>query len=95
MAKNTVADVVILDSDSDDDDGGGIGMGRSLTSLMDNQQVSNAHAATVAPRETLECRSFWKAGENFVIPSGVTPTAPGYFSDSLSLTLHNYGFGST
>ncbi|CAH8274145.1 unnamed protein product [Arabidopsis lyrata] len=102
MAKNTVADVVILDSDSDDDDGGGIGMGRSLTSLMENQQVSNADAATVAPRETLECRSFWKAGENFVIPSGVTPTAPGMVEHARvhpkflhsNATSHKWAFGA-
>lgn len=78
MAKNVAADVVNLDSDSDDEDGGARGRVRSLASLMENQQVPIANASTVAPRETLECRSFWKAGENFVIPAGVTPTAPGH-----------------
>lgn len=87
MAKNPVVDVVNLDTDSDDDDGGGgRAMVRSLASLMENQQVSIADSATVAPRETLECRSFWKAGDNFVIPTVVTSTAPGHLSPSFSLT---------
>jgi len=97
MAKNyTVADVVNIDSDSDsdDDNGGVIGMVPSLASLIENQKVSIADAATVAPRETLECRSFWKAGENFVIPSSVTLTAPGSFFESLSHSRSTImGFG--
>ncbi|CAA7035757.1 unnamed protein product [Microthlaspi erraticum] len=78
-AKNAVANVVHLDSGSDDEDGaGGRRVFRSLASLMENRQIPGTVAdATVGNRETLECRSFWKAGENFVIPNVATPTAPG------------------
>nr|F4JPP0.2 RecName: Full=Protein MICRORCHIDIA 3; Short=AtMORC3; AltName: Full=Protein CRT1-homolog 2; Short=CRT1-h2 [Arabidopsis thaliana] len=81
-SKNAGVSVVVnldSDSDSDNDDGvGGRGAFRSMASLMDKHQVPSTTAdATVAPRENLECRSFWKAGENFVIPTGVTnPAAP-------------------
>jgi uncharacterized RmlC-like cupin family protein len=72
MAKNAaVTDVVHLDSDSDSDNG--VVGGRESASTI-------AGAATMAPRETLECRSFWKAGDYFVIPNVVTPTAPGHLS---------------
>ncbi|CAB80300.1 putative protein [Arabidopsis thaliana] len=105
MAKNyTVADVVNIDSDSDsdDDNGGVIGMVPSLASLIENQKVSIADAATVAPRETLECRSFWKAGENFVIPSSVTLTAIGMVEHARvhpkflhsNATSHKWAFGA-
>ncbi|CAL9228311.1 unnamed protein product [Arabidopsis halleri] len=101
----TVSDVVYLDSDSDSDDGvGGRGAFRSMASLMENQQVPStiADAATVAPRETLECRSFWKAGENFVIPNGVTPTASGMVEHARvhpkflhsNATSHKWAFGA-
>ncbi|OAO97123.1 hypothetical protein AXX17_AT4G41430 [Arabidopsis thaliana] len=75
-SKNAGVSVVVnldSDSDSDNDDGvGGRGAFRSMASLMDKHQVPSTTAdATVAPRENLECRSFWKAGENFVIPTGV------------------------
>ncbi|EOA16213.1 hypothetical protein CARUB_v10004354mg [Capsella rubella] len=105
MAKK-VTDIVNLDSDSDDDDGGGGGRGRgmvqSLASLMENQQVPVTDAAAVAPRETLECRSFWKAGENYVIPTGVTPTAPGMLEHARvhpkflhsNATSHKWAFGA-
>nr|AAK26024.1 unknown protein [Arabidopsis thaliana] len=105
MAKNyTVADVVNIDSDSDsdDDNGGVIGMVPSLASLIENQKVSIADAATVAPRETLECRSFWKAGENFVIPSSVTLIAIGMVEHARvhpkflhsNATSHKWAFGA-
>jgi len=92
-SKNAGVSVVVnldSDSDSDNDDGvGGRGAFRSMASLMDKHQVPSTTAdATVAPRENLECRSFWKAGENFVIPTGVTnPAAPGHF---LLLLLHTH-----
>ncbi|CAH8274147.1 unnamed protein product [Arabidopsis lyrata] len=100
-----VSDVVNLDSDSDSDDGvGGRGAFRSMASLMENQQVPStiADAATVAPRETLECRSFWKAGENFAIPTGVTPTASGLLEHARvhpkflhsNATSHKWAFGA-
>lgn len=81
MAKNAAADVIHLDSDSDTDDGvGGRRMFRSIPLLMENQQVPcTIDDVNVAPRETLDCRSFWKAGENFVNPNIVTPTALGNF----------------
>lgn len=70
------ADVVHLDSDDDDDVGGG-GGGRGL-SLIETPQVPSTTAnATVAPLETLECRSFWKAGESYVTPNVVSQAAPG------------------
>ncbi|KAL1215547.1 Protein MICRORCHIDIA 1 [Cardamine amara subsp. amara] len=103
MAKNPVVDVVNLDTDSDDDDGGGgRGMVRSLASLMQNQQVSIADSAMVAPRETLECRSFWKAGDNFAIPTVVTSAAPGMLEHARvhpkflhsNATSHKWAFGA-
>lgn len=78
-AKTVVAaDVVHLDSDDEDDvGGGGGGRGRGL-SLIENPQIPSTSAdATVAPLETLECRSFWKAGESFVTPNAVSQAAPG------------------
>lgn len=82
MAKNAAADVIHLDSDSDSEDRvGGRRVFRSMASLMENQQVPSSIAdVNVAPRETLDCRSFWKAGENFVNPNVVTPTALGHYS---------------
>lgn len=108
MAKRTVADVVLL-SDSDDEDigvvrrgGGGGAFRRRSASLMENRQVSSAIAdTTVTRRETLECRSFWKAGDNFVIPRAVTPTAPGMLEHARvhpkflhsNATSHKWAFG--
>ncbi|XP_010446808.1 PREDICTED: protein MICRORCHIDIA 2-like [Camelina sativa] len=103
-SKSAVADVIQLDSDSDSDDGvGGRGASRSMASLMENRKAPSTIAhATVAPRETLECRSFWKAGENFVIPTGVTPTAPGMLEHARvhpkflhsNATSHKWAFGA-
>ncbi|CAF2146673.1 unnamed protein product [Brassica napus] len=110
MAKRTVADVVLL-SDSDDEDigvvrrggGGGGAFRRRSASLMENRQVSSAIAdTTVTRRETLECRSFWKAGDNFVIPKAVTPTAPGMLEHARvhpkflhsNATSHKWAFGA-
>ncbi|XP_010432184.1 PREDICTED: protein MICRORCHIDIA 1 [Camelina sativa] len=101
MAENAVAEIVNLNSDSDEDDGGR-GMVQSLASLIENQKVSIGDAATAAPRETLECRSFWKAGENYVIPTGVTPTAPGMLEHARvhpkflhsNATSHKWAFGA-
>ncbi|CAN7108345.1 unnamed protein product [Brassica rapa subsp. narinosa] len=109
MAKRTVADVVLL-SDSDDEDigvvrrgGGGGAFRRRSASLMENRQVSSAIAdTTVTRRETLECRSFWKAGDNFVIPRAVTPTAPGMLEHARvhpkflhsNATSHKWAFGA-
>ncbi|KFK30261.1 hypothetical protein AALP_AA7G238200 [Arabis alpina] len=77
ITRNLVADVVNLESD-DEEDGGGRGVFRSLSSLMENRKVSSTIAdENVSNRETLEFRSFWKAGENFVIPKDFTPTGPG------------------
>ena len=110
MAKRTVADVVLL-SDSDDDDtgvvrrqggGGGGAFRRRSASLMENRQApSTIGVTTVTRRETLECRSFWKAGDNFVIPRAVTPTAPGMLEHARvhpkflhsNATSHKWAFG--
>ncbi|KAH0900667.1 hypothetical protein HID58_040170 [Brassica napus] len=109
MAKRTVADVVLL-SDSDDEDigvvrrgGGGGAFRRRSASLMENRQVPSTIAdTTVTRRETLECRSFWKAGDNFVIPKAVTPTAPGMLEHARvhpkflhsNATSHKWAFGA-
>ncbi|XP_023634531.1 protein MICRORCHIDIA 2-like [Capsella rubella] len=104
-SKNAVADVINLDSDSDSDDVvGGIGAFRSMgSSVMGNRKVPSTFAdATVAPRETLECRSFWKAGENFVIPTGVSPNATGMLEHARvhpkflhsNATSHKWAFGA-
>ncbi|KAF2584219.1 hypothetical protein F2Q70_00033857 [Brassica cretica] len=112
MAKRKVADVVLL-SDSDDEDNGGGGGGgafrkrsafrRRSASLMENRQVPSTIAdTTVTRRETLECRSFWKAGDNFVIPKAVTPTAPGMLEHARvhpkflhsNATSHKWAFGA-
>nr|VDC73732.1 unnamed protein product [Brassica rapa] len=111
MAKRTVADVVLL-SDSDDDDtgvvrrqggGGGGAFRRRSASLMENRQApSTIGVTTVTRRETLECRSFWKAGDNFVIPRAVTPTAPGMLEHARvhpkflhsNATSHKWAFGA-
>nr|AAO22768.1 unknown protein [Arabidopsis thaliana] len=94
MAKNAaVTDVVHLDSDSDSDNG--VVGGRESASTI-------AGAATMAPRETLECRSFWKAGDYFVIPNVVTPTAPGMLEHARvhprflhsNATSHKWAFGA-
>ncbi|KAL0872455.1 hypothetical protein Bca101_022160 [Brassica carinata] len=99
-AKTVVpADVVHLDSDDDDDVGGG---GRGL-SLIQNPQVPSTTAdATVAPLETLECRSFWKAGESFVTPNVVSQAAPGMLEHARvhpkflhsNATSHKWAFGA-
>ncbi|KAJ4914390.1 compromised recognition of TCV 1 [Raphanus sativus] len=108
MAKRTVADVVVVLSDSDDEHNGVVlrrgGAFRSRSaSLMENRQVRSAIVdATATPRETLECRSFWKAGENFVIPKAVTPTAPGMVEHARvhpkflhsNATSHKWAFGA-
>ncbi|CAN7068637.1 unnamed protein product, partial [Brassica oleracea var. botrytis] len=110
MAKRKVADVVLL-SDSDDEDNGGGGgafrkrsaFRRRSASLMENRQVPSTIAdTTVTRRETLECRSFWKAGDNFVIPRAVTPTAPGMLEHARvhpkflhsNATSHKWAFGA-
>nr|VDD47868.1 unnamed protein product [Brassica oleracea] len=110
MAKRKVADVVLL-SDSDDEDIGGGGgafrkrsaFRRRSASLMENRQVPSTIAdTTVTRRETLECRSFWKAGDNFVIPKAVTPTAPGMLEHARvhpkflhsNATSHKWAFGA-
>ena len=108
MAKRKVADVVLLsDSDSDDEDIGVVRRGggefrRRSASLMENRQVPSTIAdTTVTRRETLECRSFWKAGDNFVIPKAVTPTAPGMLEHARvhpkflhsNATSHKWAFG--
>ncbi|WZY68020.1 hypothetical protein YC2023_000260 [Brassica napus] len=110
MAKRTVADVVLL-SDSDDEDNGGGGgafrkrsaFRRRSASLMENRQAPSTIAdTTVTRRETLECRSFWKAGDNFVIPRAVTPTAPGMLEHARvhpkflhsNATSHKWAFGA-
>ncbi|KAF2543624.1 hypothetical protein F2Q68_00028767 [Brassica cretica] len=112
MAKRKVADVVLL-SDSDDEDNGGGGGGafrkrsafrRRSASLMENRQVPSTIAdTTVTRRETLECRSFWKAGDNFVIPRAVTPTAPDMLLEHARVhpkflhsnaTSHKWAFGA-
>ncbi|KAG2240744.1 hypothetical protein Bca52824_090489 [Brassica carinata] len=104
MAKRTVADVVVVLSDSDDEDNGVGAIQSSSASLMENRQVpTNAIAdTTVTPRETLECRSFWKAGDNFAIPRDVTPTAPGMVEHARvhpkflhsNATSHKWAFGA-
>lgn len=88
-AKTVVAaDVVHLDSDDEDDVGGGGGGGLSL---IETPQVPSTTAnAAVAPLETLECRSFWKAGESYVTPNVVSQAAPG--NDTLPHT-HYYDYG--
>ncbi|KAJ0252261.1 hypothetical protein HA466_0130810 [Hirschfeldia incana] len=106
MAKRTVADVVVVLSDSDDEDNGVVrGAFRSRSaSVMENRRVPSAIVvdATATPRETLECRSFWKAGENFVIAKDVTPTAPGVLEHARvhpkflhsNATSHKWAFGA-
>ncbi|KAF8101137.1 hypothetical protein N665_0210s0072 [Sinapis alba] len=100
-AKTVVAaDVVHLDSDDDEDvgGGGGGGGGRGL-SLIENPQVPST---TVAPLETLECRSFWKAGESFVTPNVVSQAAPGMLEHARvhpkflhsNATSHKWAFGA-
>ncbi|CAN8276401.1 unnamed protein product [Cochlearia groenlandica] len=101
MANISVADIVNLDTDSDGDDGGG---GGGVASVMENRRVSNtiADTTTVAPRETLDCRSFWKAGDNFVIPRSVTPIASGMLEHARvhpkflhsNATSHKWAFGA-
>ncbi|KAF8101138.1 hypothetical protein N665_0210s0073 [Sinapis alba] len=107
MAKRTVADVVVL-SDSDDEDnvgarGGGGALRRRSASLIENRQVPSTIAdTTVPPRETLECRSFWKAGDQFVIPKALTPTPPGTLEHARvhpkflhsNATSHKWAFGA-
>ncbi|KAJ4914389.1 hypothetical protein Rs2_09010 [Raphanus sativus] len=103
-AKTVVAaDVVHLDSDDEDDvGGGGGGRGRGL-SLIENPQIPSTSAdATVAPLETLECRSFWKAGESFVTPNAVSQAAPGMLEHARvhpkflhsNATSHKWAFGA-
>ncbi|CAA7035758.1 unnamed protein product [Microthlaspi erraticum] len=108
QAKTAVTDVVLLDSDSDDDARGaggrrGGGAFQSLAPVMENQQVASTIAdTTVAPRETLECRSFWKAGDNFAIQKVVTPAAPGMLEHARihpkflhsNATSHKWAFGA-
>lgn len=93
--KVTVADVVLLDSDSDEDNGvRGETFQSSLSPLEITQQVPSTITDTmVAPLETLECRSFWKAGENFVITKDVTQTAPGHLSFSLNTYTRRHSYG--
>ncbi|ESQ53466.1 hypothetical protein EUTSA_v10024673mg [Eutrema salsugineum] len=103
-AKITDADVIHLDSDSDDDVGVGEGGEfRSLASIMGNPQLPSTNAdSTMAPRETLECRSFWKAGDNFVIPKVFNPTPPGMVEHARihpkflhsNATSHKWAFGA-
>ncbi|CAH2076488.1 unnamed protein product, partial [Thlaspi arvense] len=103
-AKIPVTDIVSLDTDSDDDDGGGgRGVSRSLSSLIENTQVTSTIAGAAAgPVETLECRSFWKAGESFVIPNVVTPAASGTLEHARvhpkflhsNATSHQWAFGA-
>ncbi|KAL0891597.1 hypothetical protein Bca101_015580 [Brassica carinata] len=103
--KVTVGDVVLLDSDSDEDDGvRGETFQSSLSPLeITHQQVpSTITDTTVTPLETLECRSFWKAGENFVITKDVTQTAPGMLEHARvhpkflhsNATSHKWAFGA-
>ncbi|CAN8328006.1 unnamed protein product [Cochlearia groenlandica] len=107
-ANNTVSNVVLVDSDSDDDIAGIVGGGggeafRSSSSLMENQRVpAPISDATVASRETLECRSFWKAGDNFEIQKCVTPAASGMLEHARihpkflhsNATSHKWAFGA-
>ncbi|KAL0726122.1 hypothetical protein Bca4012_022215 [Brassica carinata] len=104
MAKRTVADVVVVLSDSDDEDNGVGAIRSSSASLMENRQVPTSAIAgtTVTLRETLECWSFWKAGDNFAIPGAVTPTAPGMVEHARvhpkflhsNATSHKWAFGA-
>ncbi|CAH8345118.1 unnamed protein product [Eruca vesicaria subsp. sativa] len=93
------AEVVHVDSDEEDN---GIGGGGGL-SLIENPQVPNTNSnTTVAPLETLECRSFWKAGESFVTPNVVSQAAPGMLEHARvhpkflhsNATSHKWAFGA-
>ncbi|KFK30262.1 hypothetical protein AALP_AA7G238400 [Arabis alpina] len=104
MAKFTVAsEIVNLDSDSDDDAGEGGEVYRSSATVMENHQIpSTTTDSTVTPRETLVCRSFWKAGDNFVNAKAITPAAPGLLEHARihpkflhsNATSHKWAFGA-
>ncbi|XP_010526779.1 PREDICTED: protein MICRORCHIDIA 2-like [Tarenaya hassleriana] len=105
-AKNVVTDVIQIDSD-DEDDGGGSAVLPSrtpapTTACTDQRGVSGAIHPPVSPRESLECRSFWKAGDYCVAATSTAPAAAGLLEHARvhpkflhsNATSHKWAFGA-